>query len=328
MATFGNAFVVIGNSWTAFKVLVASKDLRLQYDEDTETYEVFAIDNPIAYVCTIWKTTVPYAVVAGGYSQAQNDADKTDFESNYQGDANKRLTSSIEVTFQESTLVDGYTTTSSTNFAAIYGTTYNEQTTNGQRSFVSSNANDTSAGTGARTVLVTYYDQDLAGPYTETVTLNGTSAVNTVANDICFIESMEVLTVGSQLGNLGAITMYDSTDGGGSVVGSIAVGDNETNWVHHYIGASKFIRLTSIYAHIKGLSGGGAHLRKATPTIANTPEKTITPILRTPPGQQVNLEIPIPITIVGPARITLYAKPDMAESIDWLAGFNYFEDGV
>jgi len=41
--------------------------------------------------CTIWTGAVPAGVIAGGYSQAQNDADKTDFETNFKPYANRSI---------------------------------------------------------------------------------------------------------------------------------------------------------------------------------------------------------------------------------------------
>lgn len=67
----------------------------------------------------------------------------------------------------------------------------------------SSSANDTSAGTGARTV----YIEGLNGDYavvSETVTLNGQTAVNTV-NSYLYVNSFYVITVGSGGANAGDI---------------------------------------------------------------------------------------------------------------------------
>lgn len=315
--------------WSDFTDALSTKGLlgEIQYLESSETYSIFAYDTPIKYTCTIWLNTVPTGIV-GSYSQAQNDSDKTDFETNYKSTANQRLTSAIQVVFDELTIVDGYTSTASTSFAPIEGTTYTEQTANAQRSISSNDADDTSAGTGARTVKLTYYDEDLAGPFEETLTLNGTTAVNTVATDVCFIERMDVMTVGSSLGNEGTITLHISTGGAGGTIGTIAPGDNETNWVHHYIADTRTFKLMGVYAHIKGVAGGGAHLRLATPTVANMPERTVAPILRVAPGVQSDMELPAPLSLTGPGRVTLYARPDTSDSLDWLAGFNYTEEST
>lgn len=320
-------FDVIPLEWTAFKDALRGKGLlsQIQFIEDDTLYEITAYDTPIKYVCLIYKGTVPDGVIVG-YPQVQNDADKQDFEVNFKSEANKRLTSSIEVSFEDLTVIDGYTTTTSTDFAPIEGTTYTEQSGNAQRSVVSTSTDDADAGTGARSVTITYFDEDMAGPFTEVVGLDGTSPVDTVADNICYIERIDVVEVGSQLGNVGTVHLKSTTGGGGITVGSIPPGDNETNWVHHYVADGKVASILNIYAHIRGIGGGNAHLRVATPTIDNTPEKTVAPVLRVSPGTQSNLELPVPLSVLGPARITLYARPDASASHDWIAGFNYFED--
>lgn len=152
------------------------------------------------------------------------------------------------------TNVIGYTSTTDNAFTAIRATTYVEQSANAQRSVVSSDANDDGSpgGTGARTIRITYYDQAMAGPFTEDLTLNGTTPVDTVSSTICFIEKMEVLTVGSQLGNVGTIAMKSTTGGGGSNIGSIAPGDNQTQWCHHYVPAGKLAKILDVVGAIKG----------------------------------------------------------------------------
>lgn len=67
----------------------------------------------------------------------------------------------------------------------------------------SSSANDTAAGTGARTVQVLGIN-GTGGYVQEIVTLNGQTAVNTV-NEYDAIERMTVLTVGSGAANAGTI---------------------------------------------------------------------------------------------------------------------------
>ncbi len=223
----------------------------------------------------------------------------------------------------------GYTTTLSTSFSAIRATTYNEQSSNAQRSVSSSSASDASAGVGARTIRITYYDSTLAGPFTEDVTLNGTSAVNTASSTICYVESIVVLTVGSQLGNVGTITLFASTAGGGGAVGSIAAGDNQTQWCHHYVLVNTTLYVTTFSGSSKGSYGGTVHLRKGTPTVANTPEYTIAPPLIVDPGIPERSQFfATPIVVAGPARVVLYARPFNAASIDWYADISYYEVAV
>lgn len=123
--------------------------------------------------------------------------------------------------------------------SVVRNTAYVEQTTNAQRSVVSSSASDASAGTGARTIRITYLDQNYNGFYTETLTLNGTTAVNTVNTNICFVEKIEVLSTGSFGSNVGVISIKTTTGGGGTTFFSIAVSDNTTFQCHHYVPANK-----------------------------------------------------------------------------------------
>lgn len=85
---------------------------------------------------------------------------------------------------------------------------------------VSSSVNDTSAGTGARTVAVSYLDSDYE-IQTAVVSLNGLTAVPVAAN--CFRhQSTATLTAGSGLSNAGQLTVRVS--GGGASRGLVAAG--------------------------------------------------------------------------------------------------------
>ena len=77
--------------WSWFKPMVALKSLVTQYEEDAATYTIFGYDPPEVLVCEIWKGAVPSAVIARGYSQAQNDADKADFEADFKPYANRSI---------------------------------------------------------------------------------------------------------------------------------------------------------------------------------------------------------------------------------------------
>lgn len=63
-------------------------------------------------------------------------------------------------------------------------------------SIVSTSADDTAAGTGARTVVVEYLNGDLDYSF-EMVTLNGTTPVLTLATDVRWVQAMHVATAGS-----------------------------------------------------------------------------------------------------------------------------------
>lgn len=94
--TYGSSFIVINQTWTEFKASVSAKSLRMQYVTGTNRYDIFALDGPIAYACVIWSGTVPDGVIAGGYSQATNDTDKSDFTTNYQATANQPQVISVQ----------------------------------------------------------------------------------------------------------------------------------------------------------------------------------------------------------------------------------------
>jgi hypothetical protein len=74
--------------WTTWKGLYATKGAACQYTSDGITYTIRFYDGSDAHLCTIWLGTVPAAVIAGGYSQAQNNSDKSDFETNFKPTAN------------------------------------------------------------------------------------------------------------------------------------------------------------------------------------------------------------------------------------------------
>ena len=96
-----------------------------------------------------------------------------------------------------------------------------------QMTVSSSSANDTSAGTGARTVLITGLDADY-NVISESVTLNGQTAVTTT-NSFLRINSMLVATAGTGLANAGAIYIGSGTVTSGvpaTVYNVIAIGFN------------------------------------------------------------------------------------------------------
>jgi len=90
------------------------------------------------------------------------------------------------------------------------GGTYYWHPTAEQMNVVSTDADDTAAGNGARTLRIQGLDTDYA-LISDTVTLNGTTAVVT---NLSFLRVLvvEVLTIGTSGTNEGTITVKDSTD--------------------------------------------------------------------------------------------------------------------
>lgn len=212
--------------------------------------------------------------------------------------------------------------------AVVRRTVYNEQTTNAQRSLSSSSLLDAAAGTGARTVQITYYDQTGAGPFAETVTLNGMTAVNTVATNICFIEHLEVLTAGTARANQGIITLHTAIAGVG-VLGTIAAGNNQTFWAHHYVALGKTANITGISVSHSGTtvgSGGVFALRALTVTSPTAVEKQVSDAVRLyGQSSEVSRVYNSPIRILGPIRLLMYVTPESSTSLTFRAAFDFFE---
>lgn len=123
------------------------------------------------------------------------------------------------------------------------GGTWVPPTTARVHNIKSSNANDTSAGTGARTVSVS----GLNGSYaetTETVTLNGTTDVPT-SNSYVIIYRMRVLTAGSGGTNAGNITATAVTDA--TITARISAGFAQTLMAIWQCPGSYSFYMTSYY---------------------------------------------------------------------------------
>ena len=90
---------------------------------------------------------------------------------------------------------------------------------------VSADTADAVAGTGARTVAVTYLDE-LFNQYTAVLNMNGTTEVEIPEQTISFIQKAEIRSSGTGLAAAGAITIADVT--GGGVHALIDSGSKET----------------------------------------------------------------------------------------------------
>lgn len=218
----------------------------------------------------------------------------------------------------------GYVGTSATSGVAIRATAYAPQGTNAQRSIKSTSVNDTSAGTGAQTVTINYLDTSFV-QHSETVTLNGTTAVNTVGTNIAFIENMVVATVGSGGGNAGTIQILTATAGGGSVWGSIAAGDNQTFWAHHYVPAG-------LTCYILGFIGGGTATAGQTilnhfgnPLSSNLPELQIGMTIVHLAGSSFEHTFEVPLAVAGPDLLLLVERPVAVTASTAVAGFEYIQ---
>jgi hypothetical protein len=124
----------------------------------------------------------------------------------------------------------------------------------------SGNANDTSAGTGARTVRVTGLDANY-NLLQETVTLNGQTKVVTVGTYLR-VNKVEVLTAGTGGVNAGELYVYDTSDTvtagvpqtSTKIFGRIAAGLNITQMACYTTAANERLLLTRVLGQLGDLT--------------------------------------------------------------------------
>lgn len=226
--------------------------------------------------------------------------------------------------------IEGKVTTNAAGTkVAINTTTFVDQVSGVQRSVNSSSANDISAGTGLRTIKITYYTISgsvVAGPFTEIVTLNGVTNVNTVATNIALIEKVEGVTCGSGLTNAGLISVFAAAAGAGGTIASIAVGDKITRNAHHFVPTGNTCLLYDILTHNNASSGNTPQytIEKVDPTSATNLEISIL-MLRHDGRLGIELTPMIPLVVVGPARIRAYVTPENAPSQITMFDIGYVE---
>lgn len=118
--------------WTAWKAIELVKGGPYQYDDDGDTYTIWFYDGPEVHLCTIWKDSVPDSIINNeGYSQAQNDSDKTDWETNYKPTAN----GVVEPRADDGRLTIRVTTAKKTKNFKLRAVSFYSSKANSQRSF-------------------------------------------------------------------------------------------------------------------------------------------------------------------------------------------------
>lgn len=198
--------------------------------------------------------------------------------------------------------------------AAINLTTYTDQSANAQRSVSSSSANDTAAGTGARTIRLTYYSIAagvVTGPFTETITMNGAAAVNTVSTTIAFVEKIEVITAGSLGVSAGIISIFAATGGGGGAFGTLTAGTNITRWSQHWVPSGRTCSIYSVFIQNTANSGNTPKITIEVfdVAVANAAERPIA-TYRIDGRTNMALGAATSINIAGPARLRAYVTPE------------------
>jgi hypothetical protein len=171
-----------------------------------------------------------------------------------------------------------------------------------QMTVSSSDANDTSAGTGARTVLITGLDANYA-VITETVTMNGQTAVTTT-NSFLRINSMLVATAGTGLANAGNIYIGTGVVTAGvpaTIYNLISTGFNNTTSSQYTIPAGYTGYL--VVARIGLAQDAGTTLITARTRFVGTNNIPVTgPIIVTNNGIST-IDFPYPVAIAEKTRI-------------------------
>lgn len=211
---------------------------------------------------------------------------------------------------------------------AVRFTAYNEQAVQAQRALVSTSAADAGNGTGARKVRVTYFDEQLHGPFTTEVVMNGVTPVPTPAVNIRFIEKFEVVDVGTGGANAGVITLTVTAAGAG-VIGTIATAagfNNRTYWAHHYITGATKLTIGAMDAGTTNNVSGEAYIAYVNPVRTGSPEVQVFGSLCVGGGSSTNERSISPsFLIVGPARLTMYFIPS-ANNSNCFASFDWREE--
>lgn len=123
----------------------------------------------------------------------------------------------------------------------------------------SSSASDTAAGTGAQTVFISGLDASYE-PISETVTLNGLTAVNTV-NQYLRVNRTWVLTAGATGANVGAVYIgYGTVTAGvpANTLAQIAIGSNQAAFSVYSVPAGYTAYLVNIEFGAGSAGGMGA----------------------------------------------------------------------
>jgi hypothetical protein len=134
--------------------------------------------------------------------------------------------------------------------------TWIPMTTARTMSIVSDNANDTSAGTGARTLLVAGIDAS-GEAQTEIVTMNGTTPVVTTSTWLGINPSI-VLTAGSSMNNIGTILFTSSIDS--DVQNVISPTDSLSSALIYHVPLNTTFYLKFIRSSVFKSSGGAANV--------------------------------------------------------------------
>lgn len=139
--------------WTDFKTVATAKNLSIQYDDsDTNTYTIWGYEGNEVYICMIWVGNVPQGIQdATGYTQGQNDTDKSDFETNYKSSANGVIFDNIQYQNKYKNLTGNATTVVKGSGGILHSISINNNTTGGS---VTIYDNTAASGTKIATIQI------------------------------------------------------------------------------------------------------------------------------------------------------------------------------
>jgi len=95
MLTLAPQFTRRDVSYSAWKSAQSIKEFAPQYETTGGVITVWGYDGPEVWVAVMYTGEVPAYIIDAGYSQAQNDADKADWQSAYQSNSNKSIDRSL-----------------------------------------------------------------------------------------------------------------------------------------------------------------------------------------------------------------------------------------
>lgn len=182
-----------------------------------------------------------------------------------------------------------------------------------QMAVVSTSASDAAAGIGLRTLHIHYLDTNYK-TQEESITLNGTTPVNTVATNIYRINNMHAETVGSSGYAVGNVSL---TNTGGTVTyGIIMAGSNSSHSAIYTVPAG----VTGYISHWQASSGSTGNHFCQIEVLATCHDDVIWPgtfLTQDIQGTQnggVSIEFPIPIPIPEKTDVKMRAISDAANA--------------
>lgn len=140
-----------------------------------------------------------------------------------------------------------------TEIIASFGGTFTRLTTASTLTVVSTDTNDTSEGTGARSIIIYGIDSN-RDSIIEVVSLNGTSSVVTT-NSFLGVNRLSIYLSGSGGVNAGTITATATT--GGSTQGQIPTGEGSTQQAIFFTQQGHTALIDWMYVNVVKISGGG-----------------------------------------------------------------------